>query len=865
MNTPIRPSSTNGLGRSQGISLDQYEPGATQLQTQPTQRAQLQEPNLPLDPPTEFQQMVANSIGKMLPIYGAKLFRTPPSTFAPVNQVPVTPDYVIGPNDELLIQSWGQVTLNNRFVVDRSGGIYIPQVGNIHVAGVRFDQLQPFIKAQMGRVFRNFDLSVNMGQLRSIQVFVVGQARRPGTWTLSSLSTLVNAIFASGGPAPQGSLRHIQLRRGKETIIDFDLYDLILHGDKSKDVPLLPGDVIYIPPVGPQVAVAGSVNTPAIYELKSNADGTVEEALELAAGLSNVASGETMRLERVDERRQRSMIEVPFTTEGKATHLQDGDLLEVVAVAGAYKDAVTLRGNVANPGRYMWKPGMRVRDLIPSKEALITRDYWLKRSQLGQPSMTYVPTCLPTTPYGIPGLRYGIPVGDEGDDPYWRYSSVRSQGSTRLLGLPMTDSSVDSRSVTDQPANLITTGASTIDGVTATDGGLDCGRERQSTLQGYLPLSSTDTTPNGQQLSPSQSSAGQTAVSNRMSSANASVGATVNNASAGQFLPKNDVKMIEPDINWAYAVIERQSRESLTTSLLPFNLGKAILDGDDSQNLELLPGDVITIFSKADFRVPQQQQTRFVRLEGEFVSSGVYSVKPGETLRQLVRRAGGFSSDAYLYGAEFTRESTRRVQQQRLNEYVDQIALQVSTNATNSASRAISSTDATALAAQQSQTQSIIANLRNARATGRIVLEVAPDTNNVDQLPDLPLEDGDKFIVPRVPSTVSVDGAVYNQNSFLYDPHRRLGDYVQLAGGANRDADKKRAFVIRAGGEVISKQYSSSLRGHGFDSVHLYPGDTVVIPLNLDKGKTIRTVVDIAQIVGQFGIAVAAMNTVLGK
>ena len=862
-NLPIQTPSRSGQSRSQGVNLDQNEPVTTQSQTQPTQRTQLQEPNLPLDPPTEFQQMVANSTGKMLPIYGSKLFRTPPSTFAPVNQVPVTPDYVIGPNDELLIQSWGQVTLNNRFVVDRSGGIYIPQVGNVHVAGVRFDQLQPFIKAQMSRVFRNFDLSVNMGQLRSIQVFVVGQARRPGTWTVSSLSTLVNAIFSSGGPAPQGSLRHIQLRRGNQTIVDFDLYDLILRGDKSKDVPLLPGDVIYIPPVGPQVAVAGSVNTPAIYELKSNGDATVGDALELAAGLSSVASGETIRLERVDERRQRSLIEVPFTAEGKATRLRDGDLLEVVAVAGEYKDAVTLRGNVANPGRYMWKPGMRVRDLIPNKEALITRDYWLKRSQLGQPSMTYVPTCLPTTPYGIPGLRYGIPVGDEGDDPYWRYSSVRSQGSTRLLGLPMTDSNVDLRNVTGGSSNSITAPESTIDGVTPTDGGLDCGR--QSMLQGYAPLSPTDTTPGqqygqqyGQQLSSSQ-------ISSDQSSANASVGARVNNTSAGQFLPKNDVKMIEPDINWAYAVIERQSRENLTTSLLPFNPGKAILDGDNSQNLELLPGDVITIFSKADFRVPQQQQTRFVRLEGEFVSSGVYSVKPGETLRQLVRRAGGFSPDAYLYGAEFTRESTRRVQQQRLNEYVDQIALQVSTNATNSASRAISSTDATALAAQQSQTQNIIANLRNARATGRIVLEVAPDTNGVDQLPDLPLEDGDKFIVPRVPSTVNVDGAVYNQNSFLYDPHRRLGDYVQLAGGANRDADKKRAFVIRAGGEVISRQYSSSLRGHGFDSVRLYPGDTVVIPLNLDKGKTIRTVVDIAQIVGQFGIAVAAMNTVLGK
>jgi protein involved in polysaccharide export with SLBB domain len=815
-----------------------------------------------LDPPTEFQQMVANSTGKMLPIYGAKLFRTLPSTFAPLNQVPVTPDYLIGPNDELLIQSWGQVTMNNRFVVDRSGGIYIPQVGTVHVAGLRFEELQPFLKAQMSKIFRNFDVNVNMGQLRSIQVFIVGQARRPGTWTISSLSTLVNAIFSTGGPAPQGSLRHIQLKRGNQTIVDLDLYDLILHGDKSKDVPLLQGDVIYIPPVGPQVAIAGSVNTPAIYELKSNDTTTVSEGLEMAAGLTSVASGDAARLERVDARRMRSITEVSLANEGKTVHLRDGDLLEVIAVASQYKDAVTLRGNVANPGRYAWRQGMHVRDLLPNKEALVTRDYWLKRNQLGQPMMTYVPTCLPTTPFGIPGLRYGIPVGDEGDDPYWRYSSVRNPGVTSLLGLPMTDPNI-ARSNSDHPTNPGTNDAATVDGTVTTDGSLDCGR--QQSLQGYVTFSPTDMTPGGQQLSSSQIQPQQATNSNRMSSANASVGATVTNASAGQFSPKNDVKLIEPDINWSYAVVERQSRENLTTSLVPFNLGKVVLEGDDSQNVELLPGDVVTIFSKADLRVPQQQQTRFVRLEGEFMSSGIYSVKPGETLRQLVQRAGGLSSEAYLYGSEFTRESTRRVQQQRLNEYVDQIALQVSTNATNSASRAISSTDSIALAAQQSQTQNIITNLRNARATGRIVLELTPDANNIGQLPDLPLEDGDKFVVPRVPSTVSVDGAVYNQNSFLYDPHRRLGDYVQLAGGANRDADKNRSFVIRAGGAVISRQYSSTLRGHGFDSVRLYPGDTVVIPLNLDKGKTLRTVVDIAQIVGQFGIAVAAMNTVLGK
>ena len=854
----VEPTNPQG-----GIVLPgQNQPGQNgSSQTQQQQQGQIR-PELPqpLDSPTEFQQLVANSIGKQLPIYGVNLFRNPPSTFAPLNLVPVTPDYVIGPGDELLIQAWGQVTLNSRFIVDRSGSIYIPQAGSMHVAGLSFGQVRDFLKSQMGRVFRNFDLNVNMGELRSIQVFVVGQARRPGSYTISSLSTIVNALFATGGPTPQGSLRHIQLKRGGNVVVDFDLYDLLQRGDKSKDVQLLPGDVIYIPPVGPQVAVAGSVNVPAIYELKSADNTTVGEILAVAAGQTNVASKDIVRLERVDEHRMRSITQIGLDQQGRGTVMHDGDLLELVAVMGQYKDAITLRGNVANPGRYTWRAGMRVRDLLPDKDSLITREYWLKRSQLGQPLLTYIPTCLPATPFGIPSLRYGIPVGEEGQNPNWRYSSTRNPS---LFGLVFGD----------EEGN----GNKSAEGVS--DGGLDCGTvpESRTAARGlndvYTPPAptvppatstnlqnppSTGTPQNGTQLA-----YGNGSTMNQLSATSASLGSTaLVNTSAGQFKPLNDVKLSEPDIDWSYAVIERQSKENLTTSLLPFNLGKLVLEGDQSQNLELLPGDVVTIFSKADIRVPQAQQTRFVRLEGEVASAGVYSVLPGETLRHLVERAGGVTPEAYLYGSEFTRESTRRVQQARLNEYIDQITLQITANTTNNFGRALNASDTTAATAAQQQNQSVINSLRQIRATGRIVLELPVDANNVSQLPDLPLEDGDRLIVPRIPATVNVEGAVYNQNSFVFDPTRRVGSYIRLAGGANRDADTSRAYVIRASGSVLSKQYSSSLRGNSFDSLHIYPGDTVVVPLNLTKGQTLKTIVSVAQIVGQLGIAIAAGNTV---
>ncbi|RPI10240.1 MAG: polysaccharide export protein, partial [Acidobacteriales bacterium] len=229
--------------------------------------------------PTEFQRFVEQSTGQILPTFGAHLFQDVPSTFAPVDRIPVTPDYPVGPGDQLVIRGWGQIDLRVSPVVDRTGAIYIPQIGELNVAGLKFSQLQDYLKSSIGRVYRNFDLSVGMGQLRSIQVFVMGHARRPGAYTVSSLSTLVNALFASGGPDPGGSMREIRLRRADTTITAFDLYDLLLNGDKSKDKALLPGDVIYIPPVGPQVALIGSLNTPAIYELKTGA--TLEDALRV--------------------------------------------------------------------------------------------------------------------------------------------------------------------------------------------------------------------------------------------------------------------------------------------------------------------------------------------------------------------------------------------------------------------------------------------------------------------------------------------------------------------------------------------------------------------------------------------------------
>src|SRR5262249_30315724 len=235
-------------------------------------------------------------------------------------------------------------------------------------------------RSALGRLFRNFVVDVQMGKLRSIQVFVVGQIRRPGAYTVSSLSTLVNALFASGGPSKRGSKRRIVLRREGKAVTTFDLYDLLAFGDTSKDQHLLPGDVIYVSPVGPLVALAGSVNTSAIYELK---DGdALGDVLKYAGGTTTTASTQKAFVERIDEHRTRVISEFDLSGAGLQARLKDGDVVRFQRISAKFDNAVTLRGNVATPGRFPWHEGMKVKDLIPARDFLVTEEFWKRQNKL---------------------------------------------------------------------------------------------------------------------------------------------------------------------------------------------------------------------------------------------------------------------------------------------------------------------------------------------------------------------------------------------------------------------------------------------------------------------------------------------------
>ncbi len=740
---PILPPQLTG---ARPESLEQ----ATVPPVNPSDRKRVEPP---LRPHTEYEQIVADTVGRTLPLFGQSLFLQPPSTFAPTNRTQVPGDYVIGPDDELQIRVWGQINADLRAVVDRSGQIYIPRVGQISVVGVHYSDLTRHLKAEISKMFHDFDLSVSLGRIRSIQVYVVGQARYPGTYTISSLSSLVNAIFASGGPSEQGSLRDVQVQRDGKTLTHFDFYDLLIKGDKSTDVRLQSGDVLYFPSVGPLVAVAGSVNSPAIYEIKRGS--SVSEAIDIAGGLSTVADSNKITIERIGDRQFRSVLEFPLDSQSRGLQLNDGDIVRVLSVVPRFSNAVTLRGNIVNPGRYPWKSGMHVRDLIPDAQTLLTRPYWLERANMTDGRSTEYPIRVP---------RSANPA-----DP-------NAPNGT----------------------NAATNAA-----------------------QSEMDPQGKDIPTFGQKKSNSETLTG-------------------------------DLHRASPEINWNYAIIQRVNPVDLSVKLLSFDLGKAVLEGDVTNNLELQSDDIITIFSQADVSVPQSLRARYIRLEGEVVRSGVYKVEQGELIRDVLRRAGGLTPNAYIYGTQFTRETARAEQQKSIDELARTLEAEI-----------LQAQIAAGAAGAQGPQQTLITQVRNARATGRVVLSLRPTANSLDAYPAIAVEDNDRIVIPHLPSTVSVVGMVYNAGSFVFDPHRKVGDYLRMAGKGKAHADLRHAFVLRADGTVVArKAVNGLLSGDKFEGLRMYPGDQIVVPTKIPTGAFVRGLRDWTQISSQLAITGAELAVI---
>jgi protein involved in polysaccharide export with SLBB domain len=702
--------------------------------------------------PSEFQKFVELATGRQLPVFGASFFATAAQGLTTIDNVPVSADYTVGPGDELLVRAWGGIDVDYRARVDRNGQINLPKVGSFTVAGVRASELEKHLRAQIGRLYTNFNLNVSLGQLRGVKVFVVGPARVPGVYTVPSQSTMLSAVVAAGGPGPYGSMRKVQLRRDGAVLSELDIYEFLVQGDKSRDVQLAAGDVVVFQPVGPRVALNGALDAAAIYELKS-AQEPVRDLLRYAGGSPVLANPNRVQVERIDPTKTpaaRYVEEFRLDEAGRQKLLRDGDVLTLLPISPQFANAVTLKGHVAQPLRYPFTPGMRIRDLIPDKDALISPQFYRRKNLLVQ-----------------------------------------------------TLSSDTDAEMTD--------GART--------GGTNSNSERARLAE---------------------------------------------DRQAAEAAKKAPAALFD-DLNWDYAVIERLNAD-LTTQVISFDLGKAILKGDEANNLELMAGDVVTIFSQKDMRVSVSRQTRLVSIEGEVGAPGVYQLKAGETLQQLITRAGGFTPQAYVYGLEFTREETRTKQRANLATAMSRLeALAATQSARDAANKRDDSAPDRTASVSAAATQAQMARLSRVQPNGRIALELQPTDTTVASLPDVPLENADRVMVPARPGFVTVAGAVVNDNALLWKAGRTVGDYLKQA-GLDEAAEPSNMFVLRADGTVLHANDRRGLFGFGgIQSQTVQPGDAIIVPTQLDFetwGRAlVRNLKDFGQIFYQFGLGAAAIHT----
>ena len=313
-------------------------------------------------------------------------------------------------------------------------------------------------------------------------------------------------------------------------------------------------------------------------------------------------------------------------------------------------------------------------------------------------------------------------------------------------------------------------------------------------------------------------------------------------------------------MNWEYAIIQRVNPVDLTSTLIWMSPRKAILEHDEDANIDLRPGDIVTIFSQRDISLPQDERSRYVVVEGEVKRPGVYKLEVNETLHSVLQRAGGLSPNAYIYGSQLLRESARIEQQNSLDQLVHTMEVQVRQSALSIAATATGG-DAQALAQLQ---EGIVSQLRAVRATGRVALPVRPSDSKVTDLPDMLMEDNDRLIIPHRPSTISVVGNVYNPGSFIVDPHSNSGAYLEMAGKGKPQSDLHHAFVLRANGVVVAANNVNGLfTGTKFDHLRLYPGDEIIVPYKLPTGAFVRGLRDWSQISSQLAITAAALAVVV--
>ncbi len=673
--------------------------------------------------------------------FGYDLFEGVPSTFAPVTDIQVPMDYVVGPGDTLNIQLFGNESSKYELTVERDGRINFPKLGPILVSGMTFDEARETIEQHVAKQLIGTRVSVTMGDLRSIRVFVLGEAEKPGSYTVSGLSTMTNALFVSGGVKKIGSLRNIELKRNGNLVTTLDLYDLLLHGNTSGDRQLMPGDVIFIPPIGNTVSVYGAVRRPAIYELKS--EKTAEQAIGLSGGLLPDADRKLGQLERILPSRLREMQNVDLNTAaGRATLLDNGDKLKIPEIRPTLENSVILSGYVFRPGQFEYHAGLRLSDILSSFDELKPEadiHYIVIRREVPPEEKIEVISA---------DLKRVLAAPRSAADPELRPRDQiivfnLSSSRDRILEPLLRDLAL--QATPDKPEQVVN-----IDG--------------RVKAPGRYPLE------------PAM----------HISDLIRAGGSLEDAAYRGQ------AELTR------YDIVDGDARQ---TELITVNLA-AIRRGEPGADFRLKPYDTLVIKPIPMWMEPGVVEVAGeVRFPGKYpIHQGETLHSLLERAGGFTDVA--FPYGAVFVREELKKREKEQLQllANRMESDLAALSLQAvaSSAATNSGNGASASQGLVV-------GQQLLAQLRQTKPVGRLVIDVEGVLKGQPGGPDdVLLRDGDKLLVPKKTQEITILGEVQSPTSHVYEAGLTRSDYIAKSGGTTQKADKKRIYVVRANGDVVA-------------------------------------------------------------
>lgn len=724
----------------------------------------------------DLEQAKKRGASKGLQLFGRNLFKNNQSAFHPAVNIPVPADYILGPGDTLVIQLYGKENSTHSLVVNREGQIQFPKIGPVTFAGLTFSQAQEMISGIVSEQMIGIKASITMGALRTIRIFVLGEVSKPGSFTVGSLSTMTNALFSSGGITGVGSLRDIQLKRKGKIVSRLDLYELLLNGDTSKDVRLLPGDVIFVPPQGKIVSIDGEVKRPAMYEL--NKKTTINELISLSGGLKNSAFLPISYLVRHDQFGEKTLINIDLSSEqGKMFPLNDGDHLSIASKLEFINNQVTLSGHVKRPGPRSWGANLYFSDLIPSAFNLLPNpDIDIALIQRFSVETRRVEAIL--------------------FSPSKAWQSPKSEYDPLLMGYDV----VQMFNYQDQRAQQLAEVVAQLEAQARF-------KERKKVVNitgsvrfpGRYPLADNMTT---EQLIELAGGLTESALD-----------------SNGEIT--------------RYDIDEDRQRVVMHISV-----------DFKSDAVVLQPGDTLQVK-----QIPLWKKKETVEIAGEVMFPGTYTILPGETLIDVLTRAGGLTPQAYPLGAIFSRQQLRDLEQQRISELKNKLQSDLA------AEGAVGETTGQDLLDPQ-EAELLLKNLNNLKPLGRMVIDLPDVLENPDNH-DFQMEDGDSLMIPRFKPSVTVVGEVQYPTSHFFEDALNAMEYIDRSGGFKKQADEKRVYIVKANGSVIQPNSSSWFKA---DARVIEPGDTIVVPLETDRIDTLTVWAKATQIIYQAALGAAAIG-----